>query len=82
MWALASCCSGFCGCIAGAAFGPDVKSRPISGVENTDPDPEYAPVIIRNNRLHVGCIFRQPADFSANSDGVIQPSAEWGRLWL
>lgn len=47
-----------------------------------DPDPEYAPVIIRNNRLHVGCIFRQPADFSANSDGVIQPSAEWGRLWL
>ncbi|WP_423775566.1 IS1096 element passenger TnpR family protein [Cedecea davisae] len=37
-----------------------------------DPDPEYAPVIIRNNRLHVGCMFWQPADFSANSDGVIQ----------
>ncbi|MGQ6363736.1 hypothetical protein ACUN6D_27010, partial [Serratia sp. IR-2025] len=36
-----------------------------------DPDPEYAPVIIRNNRLHVGCMFWQPADFSANSDGVI-----------
>jgi hypothetical protein len=42
------------------------------------PDPEYDPVIIRNNRLHVGCVFWQPADFSANSD----PSAEWGRLWL
>lgn len=41
-----------------------------------DPDPEYAPVIIRNNRLHVGCMFWQPADFSANSDGVIQPCAE------
>ncbi len=35
MWALASWCSGFCGCIPGAAFGPGVKSRPISGVENT-----------------------------------------------
>lgn len=43
---------------------------------DVDPDPEYAPVIIRNNRLHVGCMFWQPADFSANSDGVIQPSAE------
>lgn len=44
--------------------------------DDVDPDPEYAPVIIRNNRLHVGCMFWQPADFSANSDGVIQPSAE------
>lgn len=34
-------------------------------------DPEYAPVIIRNNRLQSGCIFWQLADFSANSDGVI-----------
>lgn len=40
------------------------------------PDPEYAPGIIRNNRPHVGCIFWQPADFSANTDGVIQSSAE------
>lgn len=47
-----------------------------------DPNPEYDPVIIRNNRPHVGGVFWQPADFSANSDGVIQPSAEWGRLWL
>ena len=50
--------------------------------EQLDPDPEYAPVIIRNNRLHIGCVFWQPADFSANSDGVIQPCAEWGRFWL
>ncbi len=47
-----------------------------------DPDLEYDPVVIRNNRLHVGCIFCQPADFSANLDSVIQPGAEWGRLSL
>lgn len=41
-----------------------------------------APVIIRNNRLQSGCIFWQPADFWANSDGVNQPGAEWGRHWL
>ncbi|HED2547844.1 TPA: VENN motif pre-toxin domain-containing protein [Raoultella planticola] len=83
------------GIAAGGAFftdGPDVGSIGGAAIGSwaggkfgelaPDPDPEYAPVIIRNNRLHVGCIFRQPADFSANSDGVIQPSAEWGRLWL
>lgn len=47
-----------------------------------DPDPEYVPGIIRNNRLQVGCLFWQPTDFSANSDWVIQPSTEWGRLLL
>lgn len=47
-----------------------------------DPDPEYDSVIIRKKWLHVGCVFWQPADFSANSEGVIQPSAEWGRLWF
>ena len=47
-----------------------------------DPAPGYDPVVIRNNRLQSGCIFWQPADFSANSDGVIRPGAEWGRLWL
>ena len=47
-----------------------------------DPLPVCDPFIIRNNRLHSGCIFWQPADFSANSEGVIQPREEWGRLWL
>lgn len=47
-----------------------------------DPDPVCDPFIIMNNRLHSGCIFWQPADFSAHSEGVIQPSAKWGRLWL
>ena len=47
-----------------------------------DPLPVCVPFIVRNNRLHVGCIFWQPADFSTNSEGVIQPSEEWGRLWL
>ena len=47
-----------------------------------DPLPVCNPFIIRNNWLHSGCIFWQPADFSANSEGVIQPSAEWVRLRL
>lgn len=44
----------------------------------TDPLPVFDPFIISNIRLQSGCIFWQPADFSANSDGVIQPSAKWG----
>ncbi|WP_337023375.1 MULTISPECIES: hypothetical protein, partial [unclassified Pantoea] len=28
-----------------------------------DPEPEYVPCIIRNNRLQVGCLFWQPEDF-------------------
>lgn len=51
-------------------------------MSSSDPDPEYDLSIIRNNRLQVGCLFWQPAEFLANSDGVIQPSAVWGRLWL
>jgi len=38
------------------------------------PDHEYAPAIIRNIRLHVGCMFWQLAVLSANSVGVIQAS--------
>ncbi len=49
-------------------------------MSDCDLGPEYDPAIVRNNRFHVGRIFWQPADFLANSDGVIQSSAKWGRL--
>lgn len=67
-----------------SSYDPDPEYDPVVIRNNRlhDPDPEYDPAVIRNNRLQSGCIFWQPADFSANSDGVIQPSAEWGRLWL
>lgn len=57
---------------------PWIKSKTPIVNNCTEPEPVYEPFIMRNNRLHSGCIFWQPA----NSEGVIQPSAEWGRLWL
>ncbi|MCS2164484.1 hypothetical protein [Scandinavium manionii] len=48
---------------------------PESGGEFEDFCLDVFEYTLRKRNIHVGCIFWQPADFSANSDEVIQPSA-------